>query len=164
MFSFTHMRDDHWSISHVNNDISHGHSNSRRILFDRAPHKKTRLIALLFCRPELSLMKSDILPSLPYFHQRSGETPLSILQALKAGMTALQTTLLRKLFSRLRIRNSNGPPQRFAVSLQGRMATYRSPDQQENIGVFSHHHLIDSEKKWSETHAGDTPVDVTCSW
>jgi len=41
--------------------------------FERAPEKQTRLIALLFCRPELSLMKSDIIPSLAYFHERSGD-------------------------------------------------------------------------------------------
>jgi hypothetical protein len=41
--------------------------------FERAPEKQTRLVALLFCRPELSLMKSDIIPSLAYFHKRSGD-------------------------------------------------------------------------------------------
>lgn len=37
-----------------------------------AKKKQARLVALLFCRPELALMKSDIVPSLPYFHRRSG--------------------------------------------------------------------------------------------
>ena len=34
--------------------------------------KNRRLIAILFCRPELDLMKSAIIPSLHYFHRRSG--------------------------------------------------------------------------------------------
>ncbi len=41
--------------------------------FAKAPEIQVRLVALLFCRPELSLMKSDILPSLNYFHERSGD-------------------------------------------------------------------------------------------
>jgi hypothetical protein len=40
--------------------------------FDAEPDKKVRLVALLFCRPELSLMKTDIIPSIPYFDRRSG--------------------------------------------------------------------------------------------
>jgi hypothetical protein len=40
--------------------------------FEKAPNKNARLIALLFCRPELDIMRNDIIPSLPYFHRRSG--------------------------------------------------------------------------------------------
>jgi len=43
-----------------------------RYKFKRRPRQKTRLIALLFCRPELALMKTDIIPSLPYFDNRAG--------------------------------------------------------------------------------------------
>jgi hypothetical protein len=45
---------------------------SEEIRFRRTPTKKVRLIAILFCRPESSLMQSDVIPSLPYFHCRSG--------------------------------------------------------------------------------------------
>lgn len=53
--------------------------NLRRIVqdeernFAKAPEKQVRLVALLFCRPELGLMKSEIIPSLAYFHRRSGD-------------------------------------------------------------------------------------------
>jgi hypothetical protein len=40
--------------------------------FEKNPEKQNRLIGLLFCRPELDLMKNEIIPSLPYFHARSG--------------------------------------------------------------------------------------------
>lgn len=36
------------------------------------PGKKSRLIGIVFCRPDLPIMKNDIIPSLPYFHFRSG--------------------------------------------------------------------------------------------
>lgn len=42
------------------------------LILTRTPEKTSRLIALLFCRPDHPLMKSDIIPSLPYFHFRSG--------------------------------------------------------------------------------------------
>ena len=38
------------------------------LILTRTPEKTSRLIALLFCRPDHPLMKSDIIPSLPYFH------------------------------------------------------------------------------------------------
>jgi hypothetical protein len=34
--------------------------------------KNCRLLAILFCRPELDLMRTAIIPSVPYFHTRSG--------------------------------------------------------------------------------------------
>ena len=40
--------------------------------FSATPERQVRLVALLFCRPELGLMKTDIVPSLGYFHRRSG--------------------------------------------------------------------------------------------
>src|SRR5262245_61095663 len=40
--------------------------------FDKKPNQMARLIAIMFCRPESSLMQKDIIPSLHYFHFRSG--------------------------------------------------------------------------------------------
>src|SRR5688572_6394124 len=37
------------------------------------PKHKTRLLGLVFCRPDKALAKQEILPSLPYYHRRSGK-------------------------------------------------------------------------------------------
>jgi hypothetical protein len=41
--------------------------------FSKGPHeKRARLIGIVFCRPDLQLMRTAIIPALPYFHFRSG--------------------------------------------------------------------------------------------
>lgn len=40
--------------------------------FEKNPDLQARLIAIMFCRPESRLMQSEIIPSLHYFHFRSG--------------------------------------------------------------------------------------------
>jgi hypothetical protein len=35
--------------------------------------RRVRLVGLVFCRPQARLAREEIIPSLPYFHCRSGE-------------------------------------------------------------------------------------------
>ncbi|OGW32867.1 MAG: hypothetical protein A2X59_03815 [Nitrospirae bacterium GWC2_42_7] len=36
------------------------------------PHKRTKLLGILFCRPQLKAAKDEVIPHLNYFHVRSG--------------------------------------------------------------------------------------------